>query len=209
MAQRAGGGGKVRVQRLVLSVILRALSPMINGAARRHPDFRALLARHDALIQIQLRDGSIARHYEVGGGKVRSRAGLAERPQVVMSFKDVATALAMMSPNADMGTVVHAAKNFKVMVMGPDHLATWWMQTLNAMAKAGLRFGTPMPDGTRRYTNLTNGGPLFVYVRDGRIVRVTPIEFDSHDAPTLDDPRAGAQLHAAAQAAWWRRMPCR
>jgi trimethylamine-N-oxide reductase (cytochrome c) len=174
--------GKGRVQRLVLQVVLRALGPMLKGAARRNPAFRALLARHDAVIQIQLRDGSICRHFILAGGKVVSRAGAAERPHVVMSFKDVATALAVMNPNPDMGTVVHAAKNFKVMVMGPDPLATWWMQALNAMAKSGLRFGTPMPDGTQRYTNLTNGGPLFVYVRDGRIVRVTPIEYDAQDA---------------------------
>ena len=39
-----------------------------------------------------------------------------------------------------------------------------------------------MPDGTLRYCNMTNGGPLFVYVKDGKIVRITPIDFD-HDRP--------------------------
>jgi len=33
-----------------------------------------------------------------------------------------------------------------------------------------------------RFTNGTTGGPVFVYVKDGRIVRVTPIEFDEKDA---------------------------
>ena len=33
-----------------------------------------------------------------------------------------------------------------------------------------------------RYTNGTTGGPVFVYVRDGRILRITPIEFDETDA---------------------------
>ena len=194
MADNAAMTGKERIQRLVLRAILKALGPMLNGAARRHPAFRAQLARHDLLVQIQLRDGSIARHFIVAGGKVRSRPGLAGQPQVVMSFKDVATALTMMNPNPDMGEVVHAAKNFKVMVTGPDPLATWWMQTLNAMAKAALRFGTPMPDGTTRYTNLTNGGPLFVYVQGGRIVRVTPIEFDAKDAPSWTLQARGRQF---------------
>ncbi len=44
--------------------------------------------------------------------------------------------------------------------------------------------GTPMPDGSRRYTTCTNGGPLFVYVKDRRIVRVTPIEFGDTDPST-------------------------
>jgi hypothetical protein len=200
--------GKERIQRLVLRIVLRALGPMVNRAAKRHAQFRAQLDRHDAVIQIQLRDGSICRHFTVRGGKLHAHAGMAERPDVVMSFKDVATALAMLNPDPDMGTVVHAAKNFKVVVMGPDHLATWWMQTLNAMAKSGLQFGTPMPDGTHRYTNLTNGGPLFVYVRDARIVRVTPIEYDSQDARPGPYGRGDGSSRRGASD-WWRRTPCR
>ena len=30
-----------------------------------------------------------------------------------------------------------------------------------------------------RYCNMTNGGPVFVTVKDGKIVRMTPIEFDA------------------------------
>ena len=47
-----------------------------------------------------------------------------------------------------------------------------------------MRYGTPMPDGTTRYTTCTNGGPLYVFVKDGRIVRITPIDFDERDAPS-------------------------
>lgn len=36
----------------------------------------------------------------------------------------------------------------------------------------------------KKLTNSTNGGPVFVYVRDGKIIRITPIEFDSGDAPS-------------------------
>ena len=35
-----------------------------------------------------------------------------------------------------------------------------------------------------RHTNCTTGGPVFVDVRDGRIIRITPIEFDETDAPS-------------------------
>ena len=38
-----------------------------------------------------------------------------------------------------------------------------------------------MPDGTMRYCNMTNGGPLFVYVKDGKIVRMTPIDLAKDD----------------------------
>jgi len=33
-------------------------------------------------------------------------------------------------------------------------------------------------------TNCTNGGPIFVHVKDGRIVRIRPIVFDDKDAPS-------------------------
>jgi len=45
-------------------------------------------------------------------------------------------------------------------------------------------YGTPGVDGEKRYVNNTNGGPVFVYVKNGKIVRITPIEFDDEDAPS-------------------------
>ena len=36
-----------------------------------------------------------------------------------------------------------------------------------------------------KLTNGTTGGPVFVYVQDGRIIRITPMEFDDTDAPSL------------------------
>jgi len=171
-------------KRLILRTILFGLAPMLNVFAALYPALRDMLRRHDAITQIQLKDGSIGRHFIVRGGKVRAISGLHPKPDVVMMFKDVDTALTMMKPKQDMGEIVHAAKNFKVQIVGPDALTVWWMQTLNFMMKAGLQFGTPQRDGTVRYTNVTNGGPLFVYVRDGRIMRVTPIDFDAKDAPS-------------------------
>jgi len=35
-----------------------------------------------------------------------------------------------------------------------------------------------------KLTNGTTGGPVFVYVQDGRIIRITPMEFDASDAPS-------------------------
>jgi molybdopterin guanine dinucleotide-containing S/N-oxide reductase-like protein len=171
------------MKRLVLRTVLFALGPMLDKAARTRPAFRAFAKRHDAVVQVQLKDGSLGRWFAVRAGRIRSHAGLHPNPQVRMMFKDVATALAMMKPNPDMGAVVHAAKNFKVMVVGPDPLCTWWMQLLNLSQTASLTMGTALPDGCTRYTMLTNGGPLFVHVKDGRIVRLVPIEFDAKDAP--------------------------
>jgi hypothetical protein len=187
-------------KRAILRVILFALAPGLTVLSLIYPALRAMLRRHDAITQIQLKDGSIGRHFIVRGGRVRAVSGLHPKPDVVMMFKNVDTALMMMKPNPDMGEVVHAAKNFMVQVGGSDPLVVWWMQTLNFMLKAGLKFGTPQRDGTIRYTNLTNGGPLFVYVRDGRIVRVTPIDLDAKDAPSWTIKARGREFTPRRQA---------
>jgi molybdopterin guanine dinucleotide-containing S/N-oxide reductase-like protein len=188
------------MRRAILRVILFALTPMLNRAARTHPAFRAVLGQQRLVAQIQLKDGTIARHYLIADGKVRAKAGLHPRPDVAMLFKDVPTALAMLNPKADMGEVVHAAKNFKVMVVGPDSLSVWFMQLLNLLNTSGLQLGTPMPDGSTRCTMLTNGGPLFVYVKGGRILRTTPIDFDEKDAASWTINARGRSLTPRRQA---------
>ncbi|MEM3766824.1 MAG: pyrogallol hydroxytransferase large subunit, partial [Candidatus Bathyarchaeia archaeon] len=43
-------------------------------------------------------------------------------------------------------------------------------------------FGKKLEDGTNIFTSCTVGGPVFVYVKDGKIKRVTPIIFGPDDA---------------------------
>ena len=45
-----------------------------------------------------------------------------------------------------------------------------------------------------RYCNMTNGGPVFVYVKDGKIVRMTPIDFDDDDPPPWTIEARGLKL---------------
>ena len=87
-----------------------------------------------------------------------------------------------MKPGRDYLEFIDALKNFQMRVEGPDDLAVWFSETLQMMLTAGLEYGVDAGGGVRRYTSNTNGGPVFVYVRDGRILRITPIEFDEDDA---------------------------
>ena len=56
-----------------------------------------------------------------------------------------------------------------------------------------------MPDGSMRYCNMANGGPLFVYVKDGKIIRTTPIESRGRRSAAVDDQGTRPQVHPAAQ----------
>ena len=48
-----------------------------------------------------------------------------------------------------------------------------------------------------RLTNSSTGGPVFVYVEDGKIVRITPMDLDDAvDALVVDDRGAGQDLRS-------------
>ena len=172
------------MKRVGLRTILFGLSHVLRACGRADAEFRRRLRRNNAVAQIRLKDGSIGRWYALENGRVRSRAGLHPKPDVTISFRDVATALTFLVPPPDQSEIVLAAKQFRVIVDGKSELVVWFMQLLNAIARTGMRCGTSMPDGTTRYTTCTNGGPLYVFVKDGRIVRITPIDFDERDAPS-------------------------
>ncbi|MBB4199850.1 pyrogallol hydroxytransferase large subunit [Rhodoblastus sphagnicola] len=171
------------MKRLILRTILLALTPMLRNAAKK-PALAREMARFNCVVQVKLMDQSIARHYVFQGGRVSGRTGLHSAPDVVIAFKDIETALALLNPDPDMAEVVHCAKNFKVVMTGRSELQVWFSQLVNKINNARLQMGVPQPDGTVRLTTVTNGGPLFVYVRNGKIVRVTPIDFDKSDPPS-------------------------
>ncbi len=164
-----------------LAVILYGLTHFLRFAALRDAGFRARLREKRFVAQIRTRDGGVARSYEFTGRGVRSRRGLHPAPEVTLTFATAALGARLMTPPIDWSAQIAAQKNFNLTLDGPDELACWFAQTVIAAARAGAKAGTRRPDGTTRYTTMTNGGPLFVFVKDGRIVRVTPIEFSADD----------------------------
>mgnify|MGYP003352643029 FL=1 len=117
-------------------------------------------------------------------GKIRSRAGLHPKPDLTVRFKNREIAESFLTPPLDMIERIDAAKNFKIGIDGPDELAVWFMATVARLETITWTSGTDMGDGVTRYTNGTNSGPIFVYVKDGKIIRTTPIDFTDDDAPS-------------------------
>src|SRR5271156_1165309 len=168
----------------ILRTILFALPQVLRLSAKRSRGFAELMAAHDAVIQIQTKDGSIGRHYCFYAGRIVSRAGIHPTADVRIIFKDVATAVRLLTPPVDRAEAIHAAKTMAVLQIGPDKLVNWFHHMINQMSDIGTQYGTPMPDGTTRFTTVSNGGPTFVYVKDDKIVRTTPVDFDDDDAPS-------------------------
>ena len=164
-----------------LALILSLLGPFLRVAAWRDEAFAARLGEKNLTALITTRDGKVARSYTFGDGRVRSRRGRHPTPDVTLTFATAELGARLMMPPIDWSAQTAAQKNFNLTLDGPEELACWFAQTIVAATRAGWKFGTPQADGTVRYTTMTNGGPLFVFVKDGRIVRMTPIDFAAED----------------------------
>ncbi|MFL5066004.1 MAG: molybdopterin-dependent oxidoreductase, partial [Xanthobacteraceae bacterium] len=162
-------------------IILFGLAQALKFARRRYPVFRARLDERNLVLQIKARDEEIGRWFAFRDGKVTSGRGLHASPDVTLAFKTAAHGVELLTPPINWLKQINAQKDFVLTVDGPEDLANWAAQTIMMVQTVGWTFGTRMADGSIRYCNMTNGGPVFVYVKDGKIVRMTPIEFGDDD----------------------------
>ena len=166
------------------SLILFALPWVLRITGWIYPAFRARLKEKNVTVQFMTSDGERGRMLVFRDGKVSSQGGIHETADVSLIFKDAAIGGRLLTPPINYLNQIEAIKNFQLLMEGPDELSNWFTQTMVISQNIGWKWGTPMPNGEVRYTNGTNGGPVFVYVKDGKIVRVTPIDFDDEDPQT-------------------------
>ena len=164
-----------------LSFLLWGLSLLLRWQAWRHPAFRVRIGEKEFTAQIRTKDGKVGRSYTFGDGNVRSRRGVIDDADVTLTFKTAAIGARLLMPPIDPLEQINAQKDFLLSLEGPDELTSWFTQTIMMSQSAGWKFGTKLADGTMRYTSMTNGGPVFIHVKDGKIIRLTPIVFDSSD----------------------------
>ena len=166
-----------------LSILLYGLEKVINLTARRYAAFRERLKEKNMTVQLRLEDKSQGRFFIFKDGKVTSKGGIHRNPDVDIFYRDAITATELMTVKRDYLKMINAMKSFQMGLIGDEELAVWFMETLSMMFTVGMAYGRKMGDGVTRYTSNTNGGPVFVDVKDGKILRITPIEFDDEDAP--------------------------
>jgi hypothetical protein len=148
------------------------------------------------IAQFQLKDQPKGRWIQLKNGKISSRAGMHANPDFRLFFKNAKIAESFLTPPFDHARAHRCGQELQDRPQGPDALAVWFMQTLaRASSRYTWKSGTDMGNGVTRYTNGTNGGPIFVYVKDGKILRTTPIDFDD-TMRLLDDQRARQDLQA-------------
>lgn len=169
-----------------LKVTLMALPRLFAFKAKGSASFRRFLEQRDAVVQIRTADGAIARWYAFNAGRITTGTGVHEAPQMIMQFKDVDTAVTLMTPPINYAEMIHAGKNFRVILMGDDEVIAWFAQLAAKLDSDGWKMGEAQSDGSIRYMQMTNGGPLNVFVKDGRIIRTTILEFGKDDPDTWE-----------------------
>jgi len=167
---------------LKFSIILYGLLLLLMYTAWRHPAFRARLKEKNFTGQIKTMDDRRGRYFTFKDGKIISKSGIHPDPEVTISLASAELGARLLMPPIDYLEQIEALKCFNLTLEGPDELGYWFGQTILQTQTAGWKYGTQMENGTRRYVTNTNGGPLFVYVKDGRIIRLTPMQFDETDA---------------------------
>ena len=170
---------------LKLSIILFGLSILLKFQAWRHPAYRERLKEKNLTGQFIARDEEIGRWFKIQDGRVTSGSGILKNADVTVAFKNATLGADLLTPPINWLDQINAQKEFQLTVQGDDGLANWFAQTVMMAQTASLKYGTPMPDGSMRYCNMTNGGPVFLYVKDGKIVRMTPIDLADDDGASF------------------------
>lgn len=178
------------VEKTALTGTLFALDKLLNVLALSNAEFAKEWADKDIKVQIRIRDNSAGRLITFSKGKCRGRNGIFEDRTVDMIFEEEDTAMRVMTEMmlGKNAAFINAARQNQIVLNGPDADAMWFSGLLLKVFAFDVlylkNYGTKMPNGEVRYVNGTNGGPVFVYVKDGKIVRMTPMELDD------DDPEA-------------------
>ena len=185
------------LSRVKFSIVLFALPVVLKFTARRHPAFSARLKERNLVAQIMARDEGIGRWISVRDGGITTGRGMHAKPDVtfVQERHDRRRAVDAADQLAQPD---QCAEGFQARGRGAGGSHQLVCANHDDDADRRLENRHRMPDGTMRYCNMANGGPLFVYVKDGKIIRTTPIDFDERSA-AVDDRSARPEIHAAAQ----------
>lgn len=190
--------------------MLSILPTVLRVAARRDPDARQQLQRAPYTARIAIKGSSIGRTFRLGKGEVRTVSGA--KSDVRIEFESLEHAVAFMTPPVDWLERISAGKLFQVTVSGEEAESCHFLQLLAAVNRFGWKAGAEQDDGTTRFTTMTNGGPCFVYVQQGKIVRITPIDLQPNDGASWSIAARGKtfvpprKATVAPHALAWRSM---
>src|SRR5260221_3112303 len=102
------------MQRQLLVCILWLMPIVLRVAARLFPSVRERLNTGHWVIQLRLRDNSLARQLHFKDGTVAGTWGVRTDSDAEIVFFDVSTAHKVLAPKTDHAFLIDALKNFKL-----------------------------------------------------------------------------------------------
>ena len=100
--------------------VLFGLAQLLRLRAATDGDFRALLARRDAVFYVGLADGSEGRSFAARGGKLASRAGRHPSPDAALLCTSAAAASTILTIRPDYLGRIEAAESFQLRMEGSE-----------------------------------------------------------------------------------------
>ena len=116
-----------------LSIILWGMVQALRVTARVYPGFADRLKERNLTAQFKLQDNPEGRWIKLKHGRISSKKGIAENPDLAIVFKNRKIAEDFLTPPFDHLERIDAAKNVHLGMEGPDELTVWFMTTLNRM----------------------------------------------------------------------------
>src|SRR5262249_51087564 len=105
---------------LKLPIILFGAAQLLKMAARRHPKFKARLKERNLVAKIMTRDEEIGRWYKIDNGVGTTGAGLHEKPDIELQFKNAKVGASLLMPPINWLDQINAQKDFNLTVEGPE-----------------------------------------------------------------------------------------
>ena len=167
---------------MTVDLLLFGLDKLIKYTAFRYPEYRKHLGEKNLTAQIKVADADKGRYFIFKDGRLKSKSGLHPNPDVCLTFKTEALAVSLMLPPTDWQAQIDAMKDFKLTLEGPQELTSWFFEIIQRIRSIGFKYGHALGDGVMRYSSCGTAGPHFVDVKDGKIIRINPIEFTHDDA---------------------------
>lgn len=113
--------------------LLWALGLMMRRSARKSSDFQKQLEGKDFVFQLQTNDEKIVRQYKIANQQIKSRGRSHHAPAFVISFKDAATGLRIMT-SKDKNAFMKGIQEKDIIISG-DLSLVMWFQSISKFLK--------------------------------------------------------------------------
>ena len=129
------------------SLILLGLRILLWLQATRYSAFRKRLKEKNFSAQMRTNDGSVGRWFVFKDGKIKSKSGILESPDITLTFKTSDIAARLLMPPINQLDQINAMKDFLIGLDGPDHLTLWFTQTIMQTQTIGWEYGVEVGKG--------------------------------------------------------------